>query len=663
MTSADSTTATVEDRVGSGMALLGQGLIADAIARTDGGPQRVGPAELATSVASRRLVVLATDSWDLDAVPGVRATCREQGLPWLPVRAELGRIVIGPIETANGPGCLNCAQARRQRARKHPKGHDAVRARHADAIARRPSELLTVLAADLVAGLVADEVTSLHRDGTPARTGCAMLYVDLKTLRVTTHRFLPDPLCPECGDLPTDDAASARIVLQPRPKLTPDTYRVRAIADELDTLKRTYVDAECGIVRTIHRDSSAGLAVAAAPMGLRNGHVENGFGRTRSYRASEVIALLEALERHGGIEPGGKRTVVRASYREVRDEALDPRSLGLHPAEAYESPGFRYRPFDEHTPYRWVWGHSFARAAPILVPEAYAYYGTRDEDAFAYEISNGCALGSCLEEAILYGILEVAERDAFLMTWYARMPVPRVDPGTARDPAIPGLVSAIEAGTGYRVLIHDTTLEQGIPSFWVMAVDPSGSDDRPKVVCAAGSHLDPERAVENALSELGPILANVIDTFPGQRGRARQMVADPLLVTAMEDHSTVNADVDAFDRFDFLTGSTHVRSFAELSRPGGNRNTDLRDDLRGVIDRYRDTGLDVVVVDQTTSEHRAGGLSCVKVIIPGTLPMTFGHQARRISGLPRLYEVPRLLGYRPDRLDPQSVNPHPHPFP
>ncbi len=291
--------------------------------------------------------------------------------------------------------------------------------------------------------------------------------------------------------------------------------------------------------------------------------------------------------------------------------------------EAYQAPGFRYRPFDEYMSYRWVWGHSFARAEPILVPDAYAYYGTRDKDSFAYEISNGCALGSCLEEAILYGILEVAERDAFLMTWYARMSVPRIEPDSARDRAIPTLVNTIEAETGYRVLIFDTTLEQGIPCFWVMAVSATGSDEQPKVVCAAGSHLDPERAVENALSELGPVLANFISTFPGQRERARQMVADPLLVRSMEDHSLVNADVSAFDRFDFLTESAQVRSLADISSPAGYRHADLRPDLGAVIDRYRDTGLDVIVVDQTTPEHRAGGLSCGKVIIPGTLPMTF----------------------------------------
>jgi ribosomal protein S12 methylthiotransferase accessory factor len=651
-------------------ALVGRGLIADAIARVLGGagrPHSVDRADLSAIPVDCQAVIISADGWDTSDYPGLREICLDRELPWLPVRAELGHVVIGPLEVANVPGCVRCAQLRRRRARRHPQGFAAVKASRAEPMRQRPSELLTSLAADLVASLVADEISRLGKDRLSARTRCAMLYVDLKTLQVTTHRFLPDPHCPQCGELPADDAALARIDLRPRPKPALDTYRVRAMADDFDTLLETYVDAESGVIRSVHRGSAGGLAIAAAPMGLRDGHVESGYGRTRSYRVSELTALLEALERYGGVRPGGKRTVVQASYREVAGAAVNPRTLGLHPADSYRLPGFPYQPFDEDVPCRWVWAYSFANEAPILVPEAYAYYGieraSSGRQPFVYETSNGCALGSCLEEAILHGILEVAERDAFLMTWYANMKVPRIDPRSARDRAIPTIVETIEAETGYHCMIFDTTLEQGIPCFWVMAVDPADDGERPKVVCGAGSHLDPERAVENALSELGPILANLISDYPEKRVQAREMATRPSLVRAMPDHSVLNGDPTVFHRFDFLADSVPVRSFAEVSRPGDCRNADLRDDLLAVIGRYRDCGLDVIVVDQTTPEHRAGGLACVKVIIPGMLPMTFGHQFRRTEGLPRLYEVARLLGYRERRLEPQDINPHPHPFP
>jgi ribosomal protein S12 methylthiotransferase accessory factor len=91
--------------------------------------------------------------------------------------------------------------------------------------------------------------------------------------------------------------------------------------------------------------------------------------------------------------------------------------------------------------------------------------------------------------------------------------------------------------------------------------------------------------------------------------------------------------------------------------------TDLTSVLTETVKRYLDTGLDVIVIDQTGSEHRAGGFACVKVLIPGTLSMTFGHDHRRLDNLPRLLTVPRLLGYRDRDLAPEELTSDPHPFP
>jgi ribosomal protein S12 methylthiotransferase accessory factor len=218
----------------------------------------------------------------------------------------------------------------------------------------------------------------------------------------------------------------------------------------------------------------------------------------------------------------------------------------------------------------------------------------------------------------MYGILELAERDAFLMTWYARLPAARIDLLSARDRSVPMLAEAVEAETGYRVLAFDTTMEHGIPSAWAMAVRPAGA----------------------------------------QR---------PSLMTAMEDHSVLYASDDASPRLDFLTTSTQSRGFPEIRArhgvAGAFANADLTEDLTDVMRRLSSHGLEVVVVNQTTPEHRAGGFCCVKVIAPGMLPMTFGHDYRRTHGLPRLFEVPKLLGYRDRAMLPEEVNPHPHPFP
>jgi ribosomal protein S12 methylthiotransferase accessory factor len=78
--------------------------------------------------------------------------------------------------------------------------------------------------------------------------------------------------------------------------------------------------------------------------------------------------------------------------------------------------------------------------------------------------------------------------------------------------------------------------------------------------------------------------------------------------------------------------------------------------------KFLKAGRDVIIIDQTAPEHQRLNFHCVKVIIPGSIPMTFGHKYRRTHDLPRLLEVPKRLGYR-QQLSYEDLQTEPHPFP
>ena len=597
---------------------------------------------------------------------------RATGTALLPVGVEPGAVVIGPtvLPTDGDAGCLECARGRRLRARDDIAGFAQMLDRFPVEYATAGARLLTPFAVEVTGRLVEAEARAVLSAPSRMRTRNALLRLGTTDLRTTVHPFLPDPLCAACGRVPDDTAERAVIRLRSRPTAGRGRYRVRSLVPERDRLASLYVDDDAGLLRAVHKDGRSVLPAASAPMGLRATHrTERGFGRQLDYRGTSLTAITEGIERYAGIEPGGKRTVVRGSYRELAADAVDPTGFGLHSDEQYARPGFHYPRYHHDMVFNWVWAHSFAAGRAVLVPENYAYYGTvyrntRDHP-FVYEISNGCALGGCLEEAVLHGVLEVAERDAFLMTWYARLPAPRLDPDSARDRRVPLIIEGIADATGYSVEVHDITVEHGVPCVWVMAVDGHGRPDLPRVLCASGSHPDPESAVTNALLELAPLVSRPPEYYRANRGRVEAMLADPYAVTAMEDHALLGGAPEAFDRFDFLRSVPGRRSFADAfgERPARWATGDLTDTLRDVLERYLDRGLDVLVVDQTTPELRAGDFRCVKVIIPGMLPMTFGHHARRVTGFDRLRHVPRLLGYRDRPMDDAELNPYPHPFP
>jgi ribosomal protein S12 methylthiotransferase accessory factor len=391
-----------------------------------------------------------------------------------------------------------------------------------------------------------------------------------------------------------------------------------------------------------------------------------GFGCRLDYRSGTAVALLEAMERYGGVMPRTGRPIVQGSYADLADRALDPKSLGLYSYDRPQVFGVSPPQYSPDLVLDWVSGYSVRRRKPILVPADCAYYGRWFTDRsssppFIQETSNGCAIGASFEEALLHGVLEVLERDAFLLTWYARLPVPEISIASANDRRVPLIAERIEHTTGYAVLAFDTTMEHGIPSFWVMAINRMDDDGRPKALCAAGSHPNQEEALTQALLELGTISHGKSSWYAQNAAKAERMAADPHLVVAMSDHALLYSHPGAFSRFNFLLRAETPMDLSE-SRSAFSANLET-DHLHRTLARLFELGLDVIVVDQTAPEHAVEGLRCVKALVPGMLPMTFGHAARRLDGLPRLLTVPHVLGYRDRPLAPEEVNPYPHPFP
>ncbi|MFF3404072.1 TOMM precursor leader peptide-binding protein [Streptomyces sp. NPDC002659] len=653
------------------IAVLGTGLLADAAVdalRGRAPVERISEADL-VGPGSLGALVTVSDCWDLRVHPVAGQVCRALGIPWLPVHTELSTVVLGPVTSATRPGCPHCFTLRRERAGVESTSRAAIRHAHEKTLAERPSAMVTGLAASLVATLAAAELAA----ETPDDMRGSALLVRLDDLSIERHAFLPEPFCPYCGGLPDDSRSDAVIRLVSRPKPAPTQYRLDPLVVHSADLHTAYTGSEAGLIHAVSRDDRGGLTVAEAPVTLRvPGVTVPGGGRSWNNWTSDATAVLEALERYGGANPAGKRTVVRAAFAELDGQALDPRVLGTHEDELYNE-AIGYRRFTEDSVCNWVWGHSFARSQPVLVPESCAYFWTRGrpDPPFVFETTNGCALGSCLEEAILYAILENAERDAFMLTWHSQIPAPAIDLAGADDRTPAMTAAAITHATGYDVSVFDTTTENGIPCVWALATHPllaqgrlDTGTDALAMFCAAGSHLVPERAALSALLELGPQLADAIQRYPARKEEAARMLDNPDKVRTIFDHAVAFGDPRAYHRLAFLTQRPgQPRPLAEVGRDREKyTTTDLREDLREVIDRYLAENMDVIVVDQTAPEHRAQGLVCVKVLIPGSLPLTYGHHRRRLQGLPRLLTTPHRLGHTNAPLAPSDLNVLPHPF-
>ena len=159
------------------------------------------------------------------------------------------------------------------------------------------------------------------------------------------------------------------------------------------------------------------------------------------------------------------------------------------------------------------------------------------------------------------------------------------------------------------------------------------------------------------------MMLNLEEKLEKNKADYEKMLDDDSLVRQMDDHGMLYGLPQAEKRFGFLQNEERpLQSFQDAFKEP-SAHIDLTEDLEEILDTFRNRGLDVIVVDQTAPELAKNGLHCVKVLIPGMLPMTFGHHLTRLTGLDRVLNVPAELGYADRPLTFDELNQKPHPFP
>ncbi|MCM3732696.1 TOMM precursor leader peptide-binding protein [Fictibacillus nanhaiensis] len=641
------------------IAIIGKGMLADYVNKQLTGFYQITRwHSIEDAVPNQEnLALVLHDSWVPFEHREADEVFRSSGIPWLRGFVSFGEANIGPLVLPDKQGCSQCADLRRFMTGPDRKEQFQIKEYKTNQRDIQQDPWATNLGISQASYLITEEVHRFFK-GEEARTYEHVLLLHLDTFRLSYHFFLPDPYCHMCGDLPEDTADAAKIVLKPSPKITIDSYRCRSLDDLEKVLSRDYLDSRTGLLNYKRYDFISPFADTIVNLPLLTGNELNA-GRTHSYAQSELSGILEGLERHCGYGPRGKQTVVYEPYSKVEKHALNPQSIGLHTEKQYEMPGFPFTPLDNRS-IHWVWGYSLTQNRPILVPEMFAYYSLGCGEGFVYETSNGCAVGGSLEEAILYGIFEIVERDSFLMTWYGQLPIPRLDNKSIDDQELQLMIQRINAVTGFEVHLFNATTENGIPSIWAMAKNTK--EKGLNLLCASGAHIDPIRAVKGAVQELSGMLLTMDDTFEKNREKYEQMYKHSHLVQQMEDHSMLYGLKEAEKRLYFLLDRRLVKDFHQEFRPV-RKSADLLDDLKAILDVFQQLKLEVIVVDQTSPELKRNGLYCVKVVIPGMLPMTFGHHLTRLEGLDRVLNVPAKLGIVKKPLTFSELNPYPHPFP
>jgi ribosomal protein S12 methylthiotransferase accessory factor len=365
-------------------------------------------------------------------------------------------------------------------------------------------------------------------------------------------------------------------------------------------------------------------------------------------------AIGEAVERYCSAQADSAVQVV-ASFRDLAPRAISPAELVLYDDAQYNREGFPFHRWDPDDQVTWVPAREFSSGSSYFVPASLVYLqplNGRREDAVAGPSSNGLAAGPDLDFALLHAFNECIERDAFLITWMARLPAPEVDFAGVHPLATSIHDHYLRYGTKLRVFRMYTDIES-----WVMlavALDQTGSG--PAAIVGLGCDGSPWRALEKSVFE-------ICQSHSGEAHRYREeppheRLRKPENVRTLVDHSAWFTIREHLGGLSFLLDNGRSERLADLpdySAPN------LRQELERCITSLQRAGCKTLYADLTTPDIRDFGLRVVRAIATGLQPIHFGYGEERLAGR-RPFELPEKLGLANRELCKSDLNPIPHPL-
>jgi ribosomal protein S12 methylthiotransferase accessory factor len=363
-------------------------------------------------------------------------------------------------------------------------------------------------------------------------------------------------------------------------------------------------------------------------------------------------AIGEAVERYCASHPARKDTC-RSTFARLVGEAVCPTDFVLYSHDQYARKHFPYRAWRSEDELLWVQMNELGASGLSWAPAALVFLGAIGDDPQNWLCgtnSSGFAAGPDVDAALRSATLELLERDAFLVTWLNRLPVPEVD-----FSGMSGPVRAIRStyqrwGTDIRAFLLATDL----PIFAVMAVALDRTGSGPAAMIGLGCELDLPGALQRALFEVCQL--HELLRRKHEAGAAEKVIAYQD-VRRLDDHAAYFFHPDHLHEFDFVLGG-HTKILADgIPRAA----TTAKEDLRFLEGALLSRGIRLLYRDLTTPDLEQYPIRVVRALATKLQPIHFGHGLERLGGL-RLYKVPKSTGFTDLTSSERTLNPCPHPL-
>lgn len=427
----------------------------------------------------------------------------------------------------------------------------------------------------------------------------------------------------------------------------------------IDFLNKQGLKGEAGL--TDHRFNDAPhlfsfKLVITHEEGETDGHlikdrvVGHAFDKDSNLAVSKAIG--EFLERYS-LTIYRRDNLIRASYEQMRRKVWDV----LDPALIAGVASSESEPDLDRSIFLWERAVRVMTGQKVYVPAQLVYWNyarIENEPLLREPNSNGAGGMFTKEGAILSGLYELIQRDAFLIFWLNSIAPPQIDPKTVPDDIFQSILKE-SWRYGFNVYCFNTTLDTAVPSVVVAVEDPSAKS--PYLTVGGGCEASPAKALRRALEEAWAVYYGSRRHPPYSLPENYEPFRDSSVGQGERLRLWANPEMQKHFAF-FISGKKKPYSDFTFDYPSGFSSE--KEELRFLVERVERLGPGYEVYCYFAKNRLLSrlGYCALKVIVPQFVPL-YLKETLAPFGAQRLKEVLKKLGFKPA----ESFNPWPHPFP
>ncbi len=309
-------------------------------------------------------------------------------------------------------------------------------------------------------------------------------------------------------------------------------------------------------------------------------------------------AIGEALERYNS-QFFNNECVLNSSYRKLIEDnkkCLNPRELILD-----ENYPIKY---SEDLILEWVIAKKIRKSENVLVPANIAYFVYTPNDIskeFIPQDTTGLASGMEIEDAILQGIQEIIERDAYAIYFRGNFVPYSIDINSLKDKTIRRILKKLSENN---IQVFLTYLKTDLNSYVIHCVTYSEEETFPIYTHGAGASLNPNIAIIRAITECVQLRVSQIKIYQNKELFSNDTEYVPYITWG-------NGERECLGNLINTSNKISLESMPNLEKKS------VLEDIKLLVESLHVIGYETYVVNLSRSDN---AMKTVRVIIPGLQP-------------------------------------------